>query len=315
MAGHRPMSSMLDAIGHTPMVELTKFSPKADVRIFAKLEGHNPTGSVKDRIALAMIQQAEREGTLSPDKTLLEPTSGNTGISLAMICRIKGYKFTAVMPENVSDERRQLLQAFGANIVLTDGSRGSNGAVEVAQQMVAENRDYQMLFQYGNPANPGAHYATTGPEILEAVPDITAFVAGLGTGGTLMGVSRRLKEHDERIQIIAAEPNLGELVDGLRNMDEGFVPPVFDPQRLDRKLVASGENSIRFTQQLLWQEGIFAGVSSGAALSVAVKVGQRMEQGNIVVLFADGGWKYMSTRLWSKNFKEASSDLEDQLLW
>jgi cysteine synthase B len=306
---------MLEAIGHTPIVELRSFSPKDGVRIFAKLEGHNPTGSVKDRIALSMIEDAEARGALSPDKTLLEPTSGNTGISLAMICRIKGYRFTAVMPENVSDERRQLLRAFGAEIVLTEGSRGSNGAVEVAQRMVADDPRYQMLFQYGNPANPGAHYHTTAPEILEAVPDVSAFVAGLGTGGTLMGMSRRFKEYDENIQIIAAEPNLGELVDGLRNLDEGFVPPILDKSMLDRKLVVSGENSIRFTQQLLWQEGIFAGVSSGAALSVAVRVGQRMDRGNVVVLFADGGWKYLSTQLWSKSFEEASEDLQDQLLW
>jgi cysteine synthase B len=315
MTGTRPLSSMLEAIGHTPIVELHHFSPKAGVRIFAKLEAHNPTGSVKDRIALAMIEQAERDGTLSSEKTLLEPTSGNTGISLAMICRIKGYRFTAVMPENVSEERRQLLRAFGAEIVLTEGSRGSNGAVEVAQRMVAESREYQMLFQYGNPANPGAHYATTAPEILEAVPDLTTFVAGLGTGGTLMGMSRRFKEYDERIQIVAAEPNLGELVDGLRNLDEGFVPPVLDLKRLDRKMVVSGESSIRFTQELLWREGIFAGVSSGAALSCAVRVGQQMDRGTIVVLFADGGWKYLSTGLWSKDFREASADLEDQLLW
>ncbi len=315
MTGTRPLTSMLEAIGHTPLVELRKFSPKGGVRIFAKLESANPTGSVKDRIALSMIEEAERAGSLSPEKMLIEPTSGNTGISLAMICRIKGYKFTAVMPDNVSDERRQLLRAFGADIVLTDGKRGSNGAVEVAQRMVAENRDLQMLFQYGNPANPGAHYHTTAPEILEAMPDVTTFVAGLGTGGTLMGMSRRLKEYDENIQIVAAEPNLGELVDGLRNLDEGFVPPVLDLKMLDRKLVVSGEDSIRFTQQLLWREGIFAGVSSGAALSCAVKIGQRMDRGNIVVLFADGGWKYLSTRLWSKGFEEASSDLQDQLLW
>jgi cysteine synthase B len=306
---------MLEAIGHTPIVELRHFNPKEGVRIFAKLEGHNPTGSVKDRIALAMVEQAEREGTLSTEKTLIEPTSGNTGISLAMICRVKGYRFTAVMPENVSEERRQLLRAFGAEIVLTEGKRGSNGAVEVAQRMVAENREYQMLFQYGNEANPGAHYATTAPEILEAVPDVSAFVAGLGTGGTLMGISRRFKEYDERIQIVAAEPNLGELVDGLRNMDEGFVPPIFDQHRLDRKIVVSGENSIRFTQELLWREGIFAGVSSGAALSCALKIGQQMDHGNVVVLFADGGWKYLSTGLWSKSFAEASADLENQLLW
>jgi cysteine synthase B len=306
---------MLELIGHTPTVELQRFSPKEGVRIFAKLEGFNPTGSVKDRIALSMVRQAETEGRLAPGCELLEPTSGNTGISLAMICRIKGYRFTAVMPENVSEERRHVLRAFGAEIVLTDGTKGSNGAIEAAQRLAAERPDAVMLYQYGNPANPGAHYETTGPEILEAVPDVTTFVAGLGTGGTLMGVSRRLKEHDSRIQVVAAEPNLGDLVDGLRNLDEGFVPPILDLAMLDRKLVISSEDSIRFTQELLWREGVFAGVSSGAALACAVRVGQRLDQGNIVVLMADGGWKYLSTQLWTKGIDEASSDLRDQLLW
>lgn len=306
---------MLELIGHTPTVELQRFSPKEGVRIFAKLEGFNPTGSVKDRIALSMVSQAETEGRLAPGCELLEPTSGNTGISLAMICRIKGYRFTAVMPENVSEERRHVLRAFGAEIVLTDGTKGSNGAIEAAQRLAAERREAVMLYQYGNPANPSAHYETTGPEILESVPDVTTFVAGLGTGGTLMGVSRRLKEHDSRIQVVAAEPNLGDLVDGLRNLDEGFVPPILDLTMLDRKLVISSEDSIRFTQELLWREGVFAGVSSGAALACAVRVGQRLDRGNIVVLMADGGWKYLSTQLWTKGIDEASTDLRDQLLW
>jgi cysteine synthase len=311
-----PLSdSILDTIGHTPTVELKRFSPKRGVRIFAKLEGSNPTGSVKDRIALYMVNQAEREGLISPGQTLIEPTSGNTGISLAMVCKIRGYRFQAVMPENVSDERRQLLRAFGAEIVSTEGSRGSNGAIEVAQRMAAEDPELTMLYQYGNQANPLAHYETTGPEILDAVPDVSAFVAGLGTGGTLMGVSRFLKEHDERIQVIAGEPNLGELVYGLRNLDEGFIPPIFDSALLDRKLVVGSEPSIRFTQELLFREGIFAGVSSGAALSVAVRIGQQMDRGNVVVLFADSGWKYLSTQLWSKQLEQASDDLKGQLLW
>jgi len=308
-------SSILELIGHTPIIELKRFSPKAGGRIFAKLEGQNPTGSVKDRIALAMVEQAERDGLLSPDRTIIEPTSGNTGISLAMICKLKGYRFMAVMPENVSGERRQLLRAFGADITTTPGEKGSNGAIEVAQRMVTENRDYVMLYQYGNPANPRAHYETTAPEILEAVPDVTTFVAGLGTGGTLMGVSRRLKEHDERIQVVAAEPNLGDLVQGLRNLSEGFVPPILDLSLLNRKIIISSEDSIRLTQELLWREGIFSGVSSGAALSCALRVARRMDRGNIVVLFADGGWKYLSTELWTKGTEEASSDLRDQLLW
>lgn len=310
-----PHSSILETIGNTPTVELKRLTPKPGVRIFAKLEGQNPTGSVKDRIALSMVEQAERDGLLSPGATVLESTSGNTGISLAMVCRVKGYRFTAVMPENVSEERSQLLRAFGAEIVLTDGSRGSNGAIDVAQRMAMENPHYTLLYQYGNPANPRAHYETTGPEILADVSDVTAFVAGLGTGGTLMGVSRRLKEHDSRIEVVAAEPNLGELVYGLRNLDEGFIPPILDLAMLDRKIVVSGEDSIRYTRELLWQEGIFAGVSSGAAISCAMRVAQRIERGNIVVLLADGGWKYLSTELWMKRLEEANTDLQGQLLW
>ena len=311
----RLSESILDTIGHTPMVELKRFSPKPGVRIFAKIEGANPTGSVKDRIALFMVEDAERAGRLAPGQTLLEPTSGNTGISLAMVCKIKGYRFVAVMPENVSDERRQLLRAFGAEVVSTDGSKGSNGAIEVAQRMVGDNPEYVMLYQYGNEANPLAHERSTGPEILEAVPDVNVFVAGLGTGGTLMGVGRYLKRHDERIRVVAGEPNLGDIVQGLRNLDEGFVPPIFDPALLDKKLLVGGEDSIRFTQELLWREGIFAGVSSGGALSVAVRVARDMEQGNIVVLFADHGWKYLSTQLWWKDTGQASDDLSGQLLW
>jgi cysteine synthase len=307
--------SILDTIGHTPTVELKHFSPKPGVRIFAKLEGVNPTGSVKDRIALSMVEEAERAGQICPGDTLIEPTSGNTGISLAMVCKIRGYSFTAVMPENVSEERRQLLRSFGADVVSTDGTRGSNGAIEVAQRMAADEPRLKMLYQYGNPANPLAHERTTGPEILEAVPDITAFVAGLGTGGTLMGVGRYLKNHDERIRVIAGEPNLGEIVQGLRNLDEGFVPPILDLSLLDRKLVVGGEASIRFTQELLWREGIFAGVSSGGALSVAVRIANEMERGDVVVLFADSGWKYLSTQLWLKDTEQASDDLSDQLLW
>ena len=310
-----PSASVLDTIGHTPTIELKHFSPKPEVRIFGKIEGANPTGSVKDRIALFMVEQAERQGRISPGRTLLEPTSGNTGISLAMVCKIKGYRFVAVMPENVSDERRQLLRAFGAEVVSTDGTRGSNGAIEVAQRMAGDNPEYVMLYQYGNEANPLAHELTTGPEILEAVPDVNVFVAGLGTGGTLMGVGRYLKKHDERIRIIAGEPNLGEIVQGLRNLDEGFVPPIFDAALLDKKLLVGGEDSIRFTQELLWREGIFAGVSSGGALSVAVRVARDMERGNIVVLFADHGWKYLSTQLWWKETEQASDELRNQLLW
>jgi [CysO sulfur-carrier protein]-thiocarboxylate-dependent cysteine synthase len=310
-----PARSILDTIGNTPLVELQQFSPKAEVRIFAKLEGQNPTGSVKDRIALKMVEEGERTGQLSKEKVLVEPTSGNTGISLAMVCKLKGYRFLAVMPDNVSEERRQLMRAYGAEIVLTEGSKGSNGSIEKAQELVNGNPEYQMLYQYGNSANALAHYETTAPEILEALPEITHFVAGLGTSGTLMGVSRRLKDYDPSIQVIAAEPFLDDLVFGLRSLEAGFIPPIFDASLLDRKINVPSDRSIQFTQELLWREGIFAGVSSGAALSVAVRVGQGIERGNIVVLFADGGWKYLSTDLWSKPVDEAADALSNQLLW
>jgi cysteine synthase B len=306
---------MLDLIGNTPLVELRHFSPKEGVRIFAKLEGFNPTGSVKDRIALAMVEQAERDGLLRPGQTLIEPTSGNTGISLAMVCKLKGYAFKAIMPQNVSGERTQLLEAFGAEIIPTDGSRGSNGAIEVAQALAAKNPDYYMPYQYGNPANPLAHEQTTGPEILAALPDITAFVAGLGTGGTLMGVGRALKRYDERIRVVAAEPNLGELVQGLRSLDEGFIPPILDQSLLDGKMIVHAEESFQYTKELLWHEGIFAGISSGGALAKAVKIGQGMTRGNIVVLMADGGWKYLSTEVWTSDVDEASERLKNQLTW
>jgi [CysO sulfur-carrier protein]-thiocarboxylate-dependent cysteine synthase len=313
---HAPRyGSILDAIGNTPLVELRHFSPREGVRIFAKMEGQNPTGSVKDRVALALVNQAEQQGLISPGQTLIEPTSGNTGISMALVCKLRGYRFIAVMPENVSGERRDILHAFGAEIVLTDGKKGSNGAIEVAQKMAAEHTEYYMPYQYGNPANPLAHYEGTAPEILDAMPDITHFVAGLGTSGTLMGVGRRLKEHDERIQVIAGEPDLGDLVQGLRNLDEGFVPPIFDSSLIDRKRVVRSEKGIRFTQELLWREGIFAGVSSGGALSVAHQVALELDHGNVVVLFADAGWKYLSTQLWTRGVDEATDALSDQLLW
>lgn len=305
---------ILDAIGNTPLVGLPALSPAPGVSLFAKLEGMNPTGSMKDRIALKMVEEAEKAGDLTRERIVLEPTSGNTGIALAMVCKRKGYRLTCVMPDNVSIERRQILEMFGADMVFSPGAEGSNGAIRLAQEMAADPK-YHMLYQYGNPANPLAHYETTAPEILKAVPDITAFVAGLGTGGTLMGVSRRLKEHDERIQVFAAEPDLGDLIQGLRNLDEGFVPPILDLALIDKKFIVPSDRGILFTQELLKQEGIFAGVSSGAALSLAVKLGHTMERGNIVVLLADHGWKYLSTQLWDKTTEEAADALSDQLLW
>ena len=289
------------AIGNTPLVELPGFSPKRGVRIFAKLEGNNPTGSVKDRIAVAMVQRAEAEGLLSRDKVVLEATSGNTGISLAMVTRRLGYRFKAVMAENVSPERAELLRAYGAEVVYSPGDQGTNGAVKVAESMVAEDSTYVMLFQFGNQANPDAHYETTGPEIIRDLPEVTHFVAGLGTTGTLMGVGRRLREHNPEIKVIAAAPAPGERIEGLRNLEDGFIPPILDMRCLDARIKVGVEESFRMTAAVLKKEGVFVGVSSGAVLAVALHVAQRLDKGNLVCIFADGGWKYMSTRLWTRD--------------
>lgn len=307
-------ADILGAIGHTPLVELKRFQPKDGVRIFAKLEGHNPSGSVKDRIAKYMVERAEAEGKLTPDKIVLEPTSGNTGISLAMVCRVKGYRLKVVMPENVSVERRQVLEAFGAEIVLTDGRRGTNGSIEVALKM-AEDPQYFMPYQYGNLANPLAHYETTGPEILEDLPDVDVFVAGLGTGGTLMGVGRRLKEYNPNIRVVAAEPHPGEQVQGLRSLEEGFVPPILDLNLLDAKILVRAIDSFRLTRELLRREGIFAGISAGAALYAALRYAERLSRGNIVVLFADGGWKYLSSGVWTTPVEELGETAEKVIWW
>lgn len=307
-------ADILGAIGHTPLVELKRFEPKDGVRIFAKLEGHNPSGSVKDRIAKYMIERAEAEGKLTPDKVVLEPTSGNTGISLAMVCRVKGYRLKVVMPENVSVERRQVLEAFGAEVVLTEGRRGTNGSIEVALKM-AEDPQYFMPYQYGNLANPLAHYETTGPEILEDLPDVDVFVAGLGTGGTLMGVGRRLKEYNPNIRVVAAEPHPGEQVQGLRSLEEGFVPPILDLNLLDAKILVRAIDSFRLTRELLRREGIFAGISAGAALYAALRYAERLSRGNIVVLFADGGWKYLSSGVWTTPVEELGETAEKVIWW
>jgi cysteine synthase B len=314
MASIGPFADVVAAIGHTPLVELQRFSPKPGVRIFAKLEGHNPTGSVKDRIARRMIEAAEQAGTLRPGQTLLEPTSGNTGIALGMIARRKGYKLVVVMPENVSEERRQLLRLYGAEIVSSDPTKGSNGAIEVAHRMADADPSLYMLDQYANDANWQAHYATTGPEIAAALPEVDAFVAGLGTSGTLMGVGRYLKQHNPRVQIVAAEPDQGELVSGLRSLADGYIPPIFDPDVLDRKVIINTPNAVAMTRELAAREAIFAGVSSGGALHCALRVAQRMERGNVVVLFADGGWKYLSTGLWAADGGDDEA-LSSQLLW
>jgi cysteine synthase B len=291
--------SVLELIGDTPLVGIHALSPNPDVRIYAKLEGQNPGGSSKDRIALKMIELAEKEGAIRPGDTILEPSSGNTGIGLALVARLRGYGLRVVMPENVSVERRQLLEIFGAEVTLSPGEEGSNGAIRRAQQIVESEPGYVFLYQYGNPANPLAHYEGTGPEIWRDCPEVDVFVAGLGTSGTLMGVGRYLKERNPEVQIVAVEPPAGELVQGLRNLDDGFVPPIFSPEVLDRKTIVRNRESIEWTRRLLDECGVFAGISSGAAVAGAVRVASRMERGTIVTLLPDGGWKYLSSGAWT----------------
>jgi cysteine synthase B len=298
------LSSILDLIGNTPLVEVSGLSPTPGVRILVKLEGQNPGGSVKDRIALAMVTAAAAAGRLQPGQTILEPSSGNTGIGLALVSRLKGYKLRVVLPENVSVERRQLLEIFGAEIVLSPGDEGSNGAVRLAQRLAKESDDVAFLYQYGNPANPRAHYTGTGPEIWRDCPEVTHFVSGLGTSGTLMGVGRYLKERKPTVQVWAVEPPSGELVSGLRNLDDGFVPEVFDPDVLDRKLIVRPRESIEWTRRLTAEAGIFAGISSGAALAGAAKAAAELDEGVIVTVLADGGWKYLSTGAWTDDLDE-----------
>jgi cysteine synthase len=308
-------SSILDTIGNTPLVELKSFSPRPSVQIFAKLEGVNPSGSIKDRIAKKMIEEAEASGKLTPGSILLEPTSGNTGIALAMIARVKGYPFIAVLPDNVTQERRQMLELYGARIILSDGTQGSNGAVKLAQDLASKDDRYVMLYQYGNDANPRAHYEGTSLEIINDLPDLDVFVAGLGTGGTLTGNGRRLKEYNPAIRIVAAEPLQGDAVQGLRSLEDGFVPPVLDQSLLDARILVSSRDAIRRTRQLKDQEGIFAGPSCGAALHAALRVAASMERGKIVVILADGGWKYLSEDLWTRDLDQLEDDLEAKLLW
>ncbi len=308
-------SSILETIGNTPLVELKSFSPRPGVEIYAKLEGTNPSGSIKDRVAKRMIDEAEADGTLKPGSILLEPTSGNTGIALAMIARIKGYQFVAVMPDNVTSERRQMLELYGAQIIYSDGTQGSNGAVRMAKEIVGKDERYVMLYQYGNRANPLAHYEGTAAEIIHDLPDIDVFVAGLGTGGTLTGSARRLKEYNPAIKIVAAEPLQGDAVQGLRSLEDGFVPPIFDQSLLDAKILVSSVDSIRRTRQLKDQEGIFAGPSCGASLHAALRVAASLEHGKIVTILADGGWKYLSEDLWTLNLAELEDNLEAKILW
>ncbi len=306
---------IVQAIGNTPLVELKRLSPKPGVRIWAKLESHNPTGSVKDRVARAMIEDAEEQGAIAPGQTILEPTSGNTGISLAMICSRKGYKLKVVMPDNVTPERTQLLEMYGAEIVSSPGDQGSNGAVAMALQMAQDDSRYHMPYQYGNPANPRAHYEGTAAEILEELDEVSAFVAGLGTGGTLMGNGRRLKEEfGSAVKIVAAEPMQGEPVQGLRSLDDGFIPPIIDLSVLDRKIFVTNRDAIVWTRKLLQEEGIFAGVSSGAIASIAVRIANEMDDGNVVFIVCDDGSKYLSSGLYTKPVEELEA-LESTLWW
>jgi cysteine synthase B len=309
--------SLLDSVGRTPLVGLPRLSLSADVRLWAKLEDHNPTGSIKDRAALRMVIEAEKDGLLRPGCTVLEPTSGNTGISLAMAAKLRGYRIVCVMPENTSEERRQLLAMYGAEIVSSPAAGGSNEAVRVAKRLAEEHPDWVMLYQYGNPANAQAHYEGTAPEIMEDLPSITHFVAGLGTTGTLMGVGRFFREHKPDVQIVAAEPRYGELVYGLRNLDEGFVPELYDASLIDARFSVGPRDAVRRTRQLIEEEGIFAGISTGAilhaALAQAAKSLAAGERADIAFVVADGGWKYLSTGAYTGTIAEAEERLEGQL--
>jgi [CysO sulfur-carrier protein]-thiocarboxylate-dependent cysteine synthase len=305
--------NIVESIGNTPLVELPRLSPKPEVRIYAKLEGHNPTGSVKDRVAKSMIDAAGAEGAIGPGQTILEPTSGNTGIALAMICRRKGYPLKVVMPDNVTEERTQLLTMYGAEIVYSEGAKGSNGAVEVALEL-AKDPSFYMPYQYGNEANPLAHYNGTAVEILDELDEVAAFVGGLGTGGTLMGNGRRLKEANPETLIVAAEPMQGEEVQGLRSLDDGFIPPIIDLSILDRKIMVSNRDAIVWTKRLLDEEGVFAGVSAGAIAAIAARIASELDGGNVVFLIPDDGWKYLSSGVYTKPIEEIEN-LDSTVWW
>jgi [CysO sulfur-carrier protein]-thiocarboxylate-dependent cysteine synthase len=306
---------IVEAIGNTPLVELKRLSPRPGVRIYAKLESYNPTGSVKDRVARSMLERAEEEGQIRPGQTILEPTSGNTGISLAMICSRKGYPLKVVMPDNVTEERTQLLRMYGAEIVYSPGAEGSNGAVALALEMAAKDSSYYMPYQYGNQANPDAHYFGTAPEILDELDEVTAFVAGLGTGGTLMGNARRLKEENPDTLIVAAEPLQGETVQGLRSLEDGYIPPIIDLSLLDRKIFVSNRDAVIWTKKLLEEEGLFMGVSTGAIAAIAVRVASELDDGNVVFVAPDDGSKYLSSGVYSKPLEELEDAIESGSFW
>jgi cysteine synthase B len=308
-------SDIVQAIGHTPLVELRSISPKPGVRIWAKLESYNPTGSVKDRVARSMIEDAEARGAIAPGQTILEPTSGNTGISLAMICSLRGYPLEVVMPDNVTEERTRLLKMYGAEIVYSPGEQGSNGAVAKALEMAEDDPSYYMPYQYGNEANPLAHYNGTAVEILEELDDVAAFVGGLGTGGTLMGCARRLKEEDPATRIVAAEPLQGELVQGLRSLEDGYIPPILDLSLLDRKIFVSNRDAVVWTKRLLAEEGLFTGVSAGAVAAIAVRAAAEIDEGNVVFVVPDDGWKYLSSGVYTKPIEELEGSLDSASFW
>jgi cysteine synthase len=309
----RTASGLLDLVGDTPLVELPRLSPKPSVRLYAKLEGQNPTGSIKDRVALSMVEAAERSGELEPGRELLEPTSGNTGISLALVARLKGYRLTCVMPDNVTEERRRLLRLYGAEIVESPGAEGSNGAVRLALELVESEPRYHMLFQYGNEANPDAHYNGTGAEIADALDRVDLLVAGLGTGGTLMGAGARMREHSPDVVVAAAEPLPGDPVMGLRSLEDGYVPPILDVSRLDRKLLVSNAEAVAGLRELLAREGVFAGVSSGAVVHAARRLADELGEGVVVAILADAGWKYLSAPFWEAD--DAEAEMESSLWW
>ena len=304
---------LADAIGNTPLVGLPRLSPRPGVRLWVKLEGHNPTGSIKDRIARAMVDDAEKSGRLQPGATLVEPSSGNTGIALALVARVRGYRLVVVMPANTSAERRQLLELYGAEVVPSPAEGGSNGAIALVERLAADHPDWVMLYQYGNPANVTAHYETTGPEIWRDLPEVTHFVAGLGTSGTLVGVGRYLKEQNPAVRVVAAEPEYGDLVYGLRNLDEGFVPPIFDERVLDRRIKVGSRDALARTRELAATEGVFAGISTGAILQVALRVAEPLGHADVVVLSPDGGWKYLSTGAYGADPAAAEAGLAGQL--
>ena len=308
---------ILKAIGNTPLIEVSQFSPKPGVRLFAKLESHNPTGSVKDRVALSMVDGAERAGKLKPGsgQVILEPTSGNTGISLAMVGSLRGYQVKVVMPESVSVERLHLLKAFGAEVIFSAAEEGTNESINVANRLAAENPDWFMPYQYGNEDNPGAHVASTGREIARDVPDVKVFVAGLGTGGTLMGCARALRSHNRDVKIVAAAPHPDDKVQGLRSIEHGFIPPILELDELDARIMVEAEEAFHYTKRLLEDAGVFVGVSSGAVLATAVRAAARIDEGKIVMLFADGGWKYLSTGIYTQDWSDLQHRVEGQTWW